>query len=76
MSRPGRMRDLSVGTALFGVFFFLALFVQDVWGYSAFRTGVAFLPLTVAMLAACSASGGYDYHDPSPAIPSRGSCPP
>jgi EmrB/QacA subfamily drug resistance transporter len=43
---------LAVGTAMFGVFFFLVLFVQDVWGYSALRTGVAFLPLTVAMLAA------------------------
>ena len=39
---------LGVGTAIFGVFFFLTLFVQDVWGYSALRTGVAFLPLTVA----------------------------
>ena len=36
---------LGVGTAIFGVFFFLTLFVQDVWGYSALRTGVAFLPL-------------------------------
>ncbi|HET9080733.1 MAG TPA: DHA2 family efflux MFS transporter permease subunit [Trebonia sp.] len=43
---------LGVGTAVFGVFFFLALFVQDVWGYSALRTGVAFLPYTAALLAA------------------------
>ena len=43
---------LGVGTAVFGVFFFITLFVQDVWGYSALRTGVAFLPLTVALLAA------------------------
>jgi EmrB/QacA subfamily drug resistance transporter len=41
---------LVVGTALFGVFFFLTLFVQDVWGYSPLRTGLAFLPLTAAML--------------------------
>ena len=47
---------LAVGTAMFGVFFFLVLFVQDVWGYSALRTGVAFLPLTVAMLAASGAA--------------------
>ena len=32
------------------MFFFLTLFVQDVWGYSALRTGVAFLPVTAAML--------------------------
>jgi predicted MFS family arabinose efflux permease len=41
---------LAVGTTLFGVFFFLTLFVQDVWGYSPLRAGTAFLPLTVAVL--------------------------
>ena len=40
---------LGVGTAISGVFFFLTLFVQDVWGYSALRTGAAFLPVTAAM---------------------------
>jgi EmrB/QacA subfamily drug resistance transporter len=43
---------LGVGTAMFGVFFFLTLFVQDVWGYSALETGVVFLPVTVVMLVA------------------------
>ncbi|MBO0774396.1 MAG: MFS transporter [Actinobacteria bacterium] len=47
---------LCVGTALFGVFFFLTLFMQDVWGYSALRTGVAYLPLTLAVLAASGAA--------------------
>jgi EmrB/QacA subfamily drug resistance transporter len=42
---------LGAGTALFGVFFFVNLFAQEVWGYSALRTGVSFLPLTVALLA-------------------------
>jgi EmrB/QacA subfamily drug resistance transporter len=42
---------LGVGTAIAGVFFFLTLFVQEVWGYSALRTGIAFLPVTAAMLA-------------------------
>ena len=41
---------LGVGTAIAGVFFFLTLFVQEVWGYSALRTGMAFLPVTAAML--------------------------
>jgi EmrB/QacA subfamily drug resistance transporter len=41
---------LGVGTAIAGVFFFLTLFVQEVWGYSALRTGLAFLPVTAAML--------------------------
>jgi len=43
---------LAVGTAVFGVFFFITLFVQDIWGYSALRAGVAFLPLTAVLLAA------------------------
>jgi EmrB/QacA subfamily drug resistance transporter len=42
---------LGVGTAIFGVFFFINYFVQVVWGYSALRTGMAFLPLTVVLLA-------------------------
>ena len=45
---------LCVGTALFGMFFFLTLFVQDVWGYSALRTGIAYLPM-VAMIMVASA---------------------
>jgi EmrB/QacA subfamily drug resistance transporter len=47
---------LGVGTAIFGVFFFVTLFIQDVWGYSALRTGVAFLPLTAVLLAASGAA--------------------
>jgi len=42
---------LGVGTAMFGMFFFLNLFVQDVWGYSALKTAIMFLPVTVVMLA-------------------------
>jgi hypothetical protein len=34
------------------VFFFLTLFVQNVWGYSPLKAGVAFLPLTAAVLVA------------------------
>jgi EmrB/QacA subfamily drug resistance transporter len=47
---------LGVGTAVFGVFFFVSLFAQEVWGYSALRTGVAFLPLTAAMVLASGAA--------------------
>jgi len=47
---------LGVGTAIFGMFFFLNLFVQDVWGYSALKTGVSFLPVTVTMLAGSAAA--------------------
>jgi len=36
---------LVLATAMFGLFFFLTIFVQDVLGYSALKAGVAFLPL-------------------------------
>jgi EmrB/QacA subfamily drug resistance transporter len=42
---------LCVGTALIGMFFFLTLFIQDVWGYSPLKTGVAYLPFVPAILA-------------------------
>jgi EmrB/QacA subfamily drug resistance transporter len=47
---------LGVGTAMFGVFFFINYFVQEVWGYTALKTGVAFLPMTVVLLAASFAA--------------------
>jgi hypothetical protein len=47
---------LGAGTAIFGVFFFVTLFAQDVWDYSALRTGVSFLPLTIALIAASFAA--------------------
>jgi len=42
---------LCVGTALFGMFFFLTLFVQNVWGYSALKTGLAYLPMIFTVMA-------------------------
>jgi EmrB/QacA subfamily drug resistance transporter len=41
---------LCVGTAMFGMFFFLTLFVQNVWGYSALKTGVAYLPMVAVIM--------------------------
>jgi EmrB/QacA subfamily drug resistance transporter len=48
---------LCVGTAMFGMFFFLTVFVQTVWGYSALKTGVAYLPMvaTIMVMAGVSA---------------------
>jgi len=43
---------LCVGTALFGMFFFLTLFVQGVWGYSALKTGLAYLPMIATVMVA------------------------
>ena len=41
-----------LGTALLGMFFFLTVFIQDVWGYRALKTGLAYLPFVPVMLAA------------------------
>jgi EmrB/QacA subfamily drug resistance transporter len=35
---------LCLATAMFGIFFFLTIFVQEVLGYSALTSGLAFLP--------------------------------
>jgi EmrB/QacA subfamily drug resistance transporter len=47
---------LGVGAAIGGVFFFLTLFVQDVWGYSPLRAGMSFLPFTAGMLVSTVAA--------------------
>ena len=44
--------SLCVGAALFGMFFFLTIFVQNVWGYSPLKTGIAFLPITAMIILA------------------------
>ena len=41
---------LCVSTGLFGLFFFLTLFIQTVLGYSAIRSGVAYLPFAVGVV--------------------------
>jgi predicted MFS family arabinose efflux permease len=44
--------SLCVGTALFGMFFFLTIFVQTVWGYSALKSGLAYLPMVATIMVA------------------------
>ncbi len=41
---------LFLATAMFGFFFFLTIFVQEVLGYSALRSGIAFLPFAVMIV--------------------------
>jgi EmrB/QacA subfamily drug resistance transporter len=57
---PGRsgayLVMLCLGTAMFGLFFFLTLFMEDIWGYSALRTGVAYLPMVTMIMAMALAS--------------------
>lgn len=40
---------LSLAAAMFGMFFFIVLWVQGVLGYSPIQSGLAFLPVTVAI---------------------------
>jgi EmrB/QacA subfamily drug resistance transporter len=40
---------LSLAAAIFGMFFFLTLFVQDVLGFSPLRAGLAFLPVSAVI---------------------------
>jgi EmrB/QacA subfamily drug resistance transporter len=49
---------LCVGTAMFGMFFFLTIFVQTVWGYSALKTGFAYLPMVGVIMAMAGVSAG------------------
>jgi EmrB/QacA subfamily drug resistance transporter len=59
-----RMRALSsangiavaVGAAMFTMFFFLSLYMQDVLGYSALTAGLAFLPGALCMIAGATVS--------------------
>ncbi len=45
-----------VGGAFFSMWYFLSLFVQNVLGYSALRTGFAFLPMAVTMIVGSQVS--------------------
>jgi EmrB/QacA subfamily drug resistance transporter len=47
---------LCTGTALFGMFFFLTIFVENVLGYSALKTGIAYLPMMLTVMAAAGVS--------------------
>src|SRR4249919_2903697 len=57
LSRSGAyLVMLCLGTAMFGLFFFLTLFMENVWGYSSLRTGVAYLPMVTMIMAMALAS--------------------
>ncbi|MDQ3379778.1 MAG: MFS transporter [Actinomycetota bacterium] len=48
---------LLVALAMFGVFFFLSLYMQNVLDYSAVQTGAAFLPMTILIILIAPAAG-------------------
>jgi EmrB/QacA subfamily drug resistance transporter len=48
---------LLVALAMFGVFFFVSLYMQGVLGYSAVKTGAAFLPMTILIVLVAPIAG-------------------
>ena len=52
VSRSGSfVARLLLVAGMFGMFFFLTQFIQDILGFSPLRAGVAFLPLTITLFA-------------------------
>ncbi|MBA3402159.1 MAG: DHA2 family efflux MFS transporter permease subunit, partial [Actinobacteria bacterium] len=51
------MAMLLVALSMFGVFFFLSLYMQNVLGYSAVQTGAAFLPMTILIILIAPVAG-------------------
>ncbi len=52
VSRSGSfIARLLLVAGMFGMFFFLTQFVQDVLGFSPLRAGIAFLPMTIMLFA-------------------------
>ena len=48
---------LLVGLAMFGVFFFVSLYMQNILGFSAVQAGAAFLPMTVLIILVAPIAG-------------------
>src|SRR5262245_25454610 len=48
---------LLVALAMFGVFFFVSLYMQTILGYSAVQAGAAFLPMTVLIILIAPIAG-------------------
>ncbi len=48
---------LLVALAMFGVFFFMSLYMQNILGYSAVQTGAAFLPMTILIILVAPIAG-------------------
>jgi len=53
---------LLVGLAMFGVFFFMSLYVQQILGYSPVRAGAVFLPMTVLIILIAPPAGKVSDH--------------
>jgi EmrB/QacA subfamily drug resistance transporter len=47
---------LLIGMALFSMFFFISLYLQQVLGYSPLKAGLAYLPLSIAIITSAGAA--------------------
>ena len=48
---------LLITLAMFGVFFFMSIYMQNILGYSATKTGAAFLPMTLLIILVAPIAG-------------------
>jgi EmrB/QacA subfamily drug resistance transporter len=55
----GNAVAFSIGLGMFATFFFLTIYMQTIHGYSPFRAGAAFLPLTLAIIVTAPNAGRY-----------------
>jgi EmrB/QacA subfamily drug resistance transporter len=60
---------LVVAAGLFGMFYFCTLYLQQVLGYSALKTGVAYLPLSLTIIGASTVASRFvDRFTPKPVL--------
>jgi EmrB/QacA subfamily drug resistance transporter len=60
---------LLIGVAMFGVFFYVSLYVQQVLGYSATQAGASFLPWTILIILLAPQAGRLsDKYGPRPFV--------
>ncbi|MER8186219.1 MFS transporter [Kitasatospora sp. NPDC094015] len=55
----GLIMMLCLAAAMFGIFFYITIFVQTVIGYSPLKAGVAFLPISVAIIIAAQIASAF-----------------
>jgi EmrB/QacA subfamily drug resistance transporter len=63
---------LLVTLAMFGVFFFMSIYMQNILGYSATKTGAAFLPMTILIILIAPLAGKWSDHIGSRALMTAG----
>jgi EmrB/QacA subfamily drug resistance transporter len=54
--RVSNLVSLALGASVFSMFYFLSLYMQDVLGYSALKTGIGYLAIAGAIIVAAGAA--------------------